>query len=167
MILAGIVAAGRPARCQHPPSRSAARRDRRSLGRPHARMGDVFAAAGLQFRRPAARSRAKKPTGASSSARESRSWLGEEPDYEAIEMPRNSPTGFICAFFATFMGFALIWHIWWLVVVGAARRLRDLRRLRVARRGRIRDSGRRGRAHRSRAAPARHATATAEREAAG
>ena len=32
-------------------------------------------------------------------------------------MPRNSPTGFICAFFATFMGFALIWHIWWLVVV--------------------------------------------------
>jgi len=33
-------------------------------------------------------------------------------------MPRNSPTGFICAFFATFMGFALIWHIWWLVGVG-------------------------------------------------
>lgn len=44
--------------------------------------------------------------------------LSEEPVYEAIEMPRNSPTGFICAFFATFMGFALIWHIWWLVVVG-------------------------------------------------
>ncbi len=30
-------------------------------------------------------------------------------------MPRNSATGFICAFFATFMGFALIWHIWWMV----------------------------------------------------
>ena len=40
---------------------------------------------------------------------------GEEPAYEDIELPRNSPTGFICAFFATFMGFALIWHIWWLV----------------------------------------------------
>ncbi len=40
---------------------------------------------------------------------------GEEPPYEDIELPRNSPTGFICAFFATFMGFALIWHIWWLV----------------------------------------------------
>ena len=40
---------------------------------------------------------------------------GEEPRYEDIELPRNSPTGFICAFFATFMGFALIWHIWWLV----------------------------------------------------
>ena len=40
-----------------------------------------------------------------------------EPDYVDIEMPRNSPTGFICAFFATIMGFALIWHIWWLVGV--------------------------------------------------
>jgi cytochrome o ubiquinol oxidase subunit 1 len=45
--------------------------------------------------------------------------LSEEPDYHDIEMPRNSPTGFICAFFATFMGFALIWHIWWLVGVSA------------------------------------------------
>jgi cytochrome o ubiquinol oxidase subunit 1 len=33
-------------------------------------------------------------------------------------MPRNSPTGFVCAFFATFMGFALIWHIWWMVIAG-------------------------------------------------
>jgi len=41
--------------------------------------------------------------------------LGEEPEYKEIEMPTNSPTGFICAFFATFLGFALIWHIWWLV----------------------------------------------------
>jgi cytochrome o ubiquinol oxidase subunit I len=41
-----------------------------------------------------------------------------EPDYRDIEMPRNSPTGFVCAFFATIMGFALIWHIWWMVVAG-------------------------------------------------
>src|ERR1700726_3741314 len=41
-----------------------------------------------------------------------------EPDYENIEMPRNSPTGFVCAFFATVMGFALIWHIWWMVAAG-------------------------------------------------
>jgi cytochrome o ubiquinol oxidase subunit 1 len=34
-------------------------------------------------------------------------------------MPRNSPTGFVCAFFASFVGFALIWHIWWLVIAGA------------------------------------------------
>ena len=40
------------------------------------------------------------------------------PRYEAIEVPRNSPTGFICAFFAVVTGFALIWHIWWLMGVG-------------------------------------------------
>ncbi len=45
--------------------------------------------------------------------------LSDEPEYEDIEVPRNSPTGFICAFFATLMGFALIWHIWWMAVVGA------------------------------------------------
>ena len=43
----------------------------------------------------------------------------EKPEYRAIEIPRNSPTGFVCAFFATVMGFALIWHIWWMVVSGA------------------------------------------------
>ena len=42
----------------------------------------------------------------------------EEPAYSDIEAPRNSPTGFICAFFATILGFALIWHIWWMVGVG-------------------------------------------------
>jgi cytochrome o ubiquinol oxidase subunit 1 len=42
-----------------------------------------------------------------------------KPDYRDIEIPRNSPTGFVCAFFATVMGFALIWHIWWMVAVGA------------------------------------------------
>ena len=42
--------------------------------------------------------------------------LRDEPEYVDIEMPRNSPVGFICAFFATIMGFALIWHIWWLVI---------------------------------------------------
>jgi cytochrome o ubiquinol oxidase subunit I len=45
--------------------------------------------------------------------------LGEEPAYAEIELPRNSPTGFICAFFATFMGFGLIWHIWWMVGLAA------------------------------------------------
>jgi cytochrome o ubiquinol oxidase subunit 1 len=42
----------------------------------------------------------------------------DEPEYADIEMPRNSPTGVVCAFFATIMGFALIWHIWWLVGAG-------------------------------------------------
>jgi cytochrome o ubiquinol oxidase subunit 1 len=39
-------------------------------------------------------------------------------DYRDIEMPRNSPTGIVCAFFATVMGFAMVWHIWWMVVLG-------------------------------------------------
>src|SRR5271169_6364954 len=41
-----------------------------------------------------------------------------EPAYEAIEMPRNSPIGFITAFFAVIAGFSAIWHIWWLVILG-------------------------------------------------
>jgi cytochrome o ubiquinol oxidase subunit I len=44
--------------------------------------------------------------------------LSAEPKYEPIEMPRNSPTGFITAFFSTITGFALIWHIWWMVGLG-------------------------------------------------
>ncbi|WP_181173785.1 cytochrome o ubiquinol oxidase subunit I [Mesorhizobium sp. B2-3-12] len=41
-----------------------------------------------------------------------------ETAYDPIEMPRNSPTGFVTAFFSTLIGFALIWHIWWLAIVG-------------------------------------------------
>ena len=46
------------------------------------------------------------------------SQLTEAPDYQPIHMPRNSPTGVVCAFFATFTGFALIWRIWWLMILG-------------------------------------------------
>jgi cytochrome o ubiquinol oxidase subunit 1 len=38
--------------------------------------------------------------------------------YEPIEMPANSATGFVTAFFAVVTGFALIWHIWWMVILG-------------------------------------------------
>ncbi|HEX4178500.1 MAG TPA: cytochrome o ubiquinol oxidase subunit I, partial [Rhizomicrobium sp.] len=41
-----------------------------------------------------------------------------ETAYEPIEIPNNSPTGFVTAFFAVVMGFAAIWHIWWMVVLG-------------------------------------------------
>ena len=44
--------------------------------------------------------------------------LSAEPEYEDIEVPRNSPTGFITAFIAVVTGFSLIWHIWWLVILG-------------------------------------------------
>ena len=42
----------------------------------------------------------------------------EAPEYAMIEMPRNSATGVVCAFFATIVGFALIWHIWWMAIAG-------------------------------------------------
>ena len=38
--------------------------------------------------------------------------------YETIEVPRNSPVGVVTAFFAVVTGFALIWHIWWMVILG-------------------------------------------------
>ncbi|MGA2396666.1 MAG: cytochrome o ubiquinol oxidase subunit I [Steroidobacteraceae bacterium] len=38
--------------------------------------------------------------------------------YEAIEMPGNSANGFVTAFFAVITGFAMIWHIWWLAILG-------------------------------------------------
>jgi len=48
--------------------------------------------------------------------------LSPEPSYEPIEVPRNSATGIVTAFLAFVLGFALIWHIWWmaaLALVGA------------------------------------------------
>ncbi|MBN9082799.1 MAG: cytochrome o ubiquinol oxidase subunit I [Rhizobiales bacterium] len=44
--------------------------------------------------------------------------LTDLPAYTAIELPRNSPTGFVASFFAVVTGFALIWHIWWMVLAG-------------------------------------------------
>ena len=90
VILAGIVLPDRAARGQHPPARAAARRDRRSVERPLARMGDGVAAAGVQLRGAAARRGRGRLLGASSSARCEQAKLGAEPDYEDIEMPRNS-----------------------------------------------------------------------------
>src|SRR5271167_2383179 len=34
-------------------------------------------------------------------------------NYEAIQVPRNNPTGVFLAFFAVLLGFSLIWRIWW------------------------------------------------------
>jgi cytochrome o ubiquinol oxidase subunit 1 len=42
------------------------------------------------------------------------------PAYGQIHMPRNTGTGFILSFIAVFLGFALIWHIWWLALCAAA-----------------------------------------------
>jgi cytochrome o ubiquinol oxidase subunit 1 len=37
--------------------------------------------------------------------------------YEAISVPRHSALGFVTAFFAVILGFALIWHIGWLALI--------------------------------------------------
>jgi cytochrome o ubiquinol oxidase subunit 1 len=42
----------------------------------------------------------------------------QAPEYAAIAVPRNTPTGFIAAFFAVVTGFALVWHIWWIAGLG-------------------------------------------------
>jgi cytochrome o ubiquinol oxidase subunit 1 len=44
--------------------------------------------------------------------------LGPEPKYAPIEMPINSPVGIYTGFFASLIGFALIWHIWWMAGIG-------------------------------------------------
>ena len=46
--------------------------------------------------------------------------LDSEPDYRAIEMPVNNPMGIIAALGMSFMGFAMIWHIWWLAILAFA-----------------------------------------------
>ena len=47
-----------------------------------------------------------------------KSSVQDGPDPKSIAVPRNSPIGFVLAFFAVITGFALIWHIWWMAIAG-------------------------------------------------
>ncbi len=40
--------------------------------------------------------------------------------YQDIHMPRNTSISFFIGFFSLVFGFAAIWHIWWLAIVGLA-----------------------------------------------
>ncbi|APH54575.1 Cytochrome c oxidase polypeptide I [Granulibacter bethesdensis] len=40
------------------------------------------------------------------------------PHYEDIHMPRNTPAGFIIGMFAFVFGFAMVWQIWWMAILG-------------------------------------------------
>jgi cytochrome o ubiquinol oxidase subunit I len=40
------------------------------------------------------------------------------PTYQDIEMPKNSPLGLYVGGFSFLFGFAMIWYIWWLAIVG-------------------------------------------------
>ncbi len=44
--------------------------------------------------------------------------VGKPAEYRPIHMPRNTGAGVIISAFSLVMGFALIWHIWWLALVG-------------------------------------------------
>jgi cytochrome o ubiquinol oxidase subunit 1 len=52
--------------------------------------------------------------------RRARSEAAEQPRYEAIGSPKSSALGIVIAFFAVVLGFALIWHIWWMAILGLA-----------------------------------------------
>ncbi len=136
--------------------------------------GDPWDGRSLEWARPRRRPRStspccrnvegEEPTGASSSGASSSS-AGDEPDYETIEMPRNQPDR---------LHLRLLRHVHGLradlahLVDGRRRlrrRVRHLRRLRLARPSGIRRSRGRGRADRSanRARAASAALAQAER----
>ncbi len=126
----------RSTRRQHPPSRGIARPDRRPVERPLARMVDVVAAAHVQLRRPAGRRGAGRLLAQSAPASEGRArWPNRSispsrcrETARPASSARSSPT---------FAGFS---HDLAYLVAGhrrPGRRLRHLRRLRVARSHRI------------------------------
>lgn len=42
----------------------------------------------------------------------------EKIPYQDIHMPKSTAMGFVVSIFAFLFGFAMIWHIWWLAIVG-------------------------------------------------
>lgn len=44
--------------------------------------------------------------------------LAAEEEYSPIHMPKNTATGIYISGFALVFGFAMIWYIWWLAIVG-------------------------------------------------
>ncbi|WGS53397.1 cytochrome o ubiquinol oxidase subunit I [Paraburkholderia sp. D15] len=44
--------------------------------------------------------------------------LQAKPVYRDIHMPSNTSAGVIAALFSLVLGFAAVWHIWWLAIVG-------------------------------------------------
>jgi cytochrome o ubiquinol oxidase subunit 1 len=44
--------------------------------------------------------------------------IGTEAQYNDIHMPSNTSAGFFVGMFGLVLGFAAIWHIWWVAIVG-------------------------------------------------
>lgn len=51
-------------------------------------------------------------------SKNSKSANAEKLQYRDIELPKNSPYGFVIAIFIFLCGFGIIWHIWWLAAIG-------------------------------------------------
>jgi len=100
----------------------AARRDLTGepVGRPHAGVGDGLAAAALQLRDDAGRgTRSMRLTAMKASGA-----VPRRPAARYFAHPtcrRNTASGLVIGAFSVVLGFALIWHIWWLAVAGLGR----------------------------------------------
>lgn len=44
--------------------------------------------------------------------------IAKKPVYHDIHLPKNSGAGFVIGMFAFVFGFAVVWHIWWLAIIG-------------------------------------------------
>jgi cytochrome o ubiquinol oxidase subunit 1 len=44
--------------------------------------------------------------------------VGHRVEYKDIEMPKNTPMGIYIAGFCFLVGFGMVWHMWWLAIVG-------------------------------------------------
>ena len=124
--------------------------DRRSLGRPHAGMGDLLAAAVLQLRLHAGRARGGRLVGHEDPWLRSGRWRASGRS----TCRRTPPRGMLIAGCATVFGMALIWYIWWLAALAFLGAIASRDRAHLQLQPRLRHPGRRGRGGRGRAHPA-------------
>ncbi len=117
VILAGIILQIIQLGRQHPAARGVAGRDWRPVGWALPGMGDTFAPARLQLCSAPYVEGEDAYWSIKQRARE-RERLSDERPMRKSKCRGTARPGFVCAFFATFMGFALIWDIWWLVALG-------------------------------------------------
>ena len=120
IILARHRLPGRAARRVDPQPRAAPRRDGRSLERPHAGMVDRRRRRrrGISRSCPMSPGSTRSGTANKACARNSRRARAGARITSRSKCRRTAPTGFVTAFFAVVIGFAMIWHIWWMAGVG-------------------------------------------------
>ena len=101
-----------------PRPRGTSRCNRRPMEWPDAGMVDGVAAAGLELCRAAACDWQRRFLDQQTTRTRAQDNPARAREYEPIEVPKNSAIGFVNAFFAVVIGFAMIWHIWWMAILG-------------------------------------------------